>query len=450
MTRLNSLLTRLALTLAVLPTPAVADSLLVGPACLKKIGATLPHVIETTTGLKRPREWYFEHTGVDLAKVYVASIDRTSTKMSVGILDNDLPFRADADPQPQYSYIIPTTPAGPATLMMAAKEYTGDPETLYKEGHSHEVATLLMGSNGASHLQKAISFVLHDSVTATGKAEKIYQLLRKKGLFPKVVNMSIALAREPVNPGDWDKTRINKIATWLAEQETIVVTGAGNTGAPMLSDKQDFPGIVVGGLLSNGRVWSKSSTGDKISIYAPAASLILIAPSGQLYFNEGTSLASPIVAGALIDTLEIMPDLKLAHFKLLLQRSAISIQQGNGSFVKALNAYKMIRVAKRIKDLVYSGRMNPSQTKSQYILDLLNNPELFNFSKEAKEEFRQAKTLGPSLNCEGQKILKHLRASFLLDQTNSANLELAAIYKHLGYSQDALFYSSTFGKVSWN
>jgi hypothetical protein len=264
-----------------------------------------------------------------------------------------------------------------------------------------------------------------------------------------VVNMSLALSKEPVTANDWNKKRINQTAAWLAEQDTIVVTGAGNTGRPMLSDKQDFPGLVVGGVLSSGRIWPYSSTGEAISIFAPSANLYLDDPMGNLTVREGTSFASPIVAGSVINTLEILPELKLSHLKMLLQRSAIYIQQSNGTFIKMINAYKMVKVAKRIKDMLNSVRLSSNLNKNQFIMDQLNNPEIYSFSKEAKEEFRIAKAMGLSRSCDGAKTLKHLRASFLLDQSGTAKTELATIYKYMGYSQDALFYSSKFGKPNW-
>jgi Subtilase family len=131
---------------------------------------------------------------------------------------------------------------------------------------------------------------------------------------PRVVNMSLGAANQC---SEFEQDVIN----WVMDQGVIVVAAAGNDGGGVNSPANCQNVVAVGATDSNGSLASYSSFGNEIDVVAPGGEMVSDYNEGvlSLYadfgadppytFYQGTSMASPHVAGVVSLMLDINPSL---------------------------------------------------------------------------------------------------------------------------------------------
>ena len=123
-----------------------------------------------------------------------------------------------------------------------------------------------------------------------------------------VINMS--LTRNTLDwPTSWDDAFL-----YAAQHDVVVVAAAGNrgSGTTQVGAPATMPGVLtVGGVDRNGAAsWDASSQGITIGVSAPSEQLVGAVPGGGYVLWDGTSGATPIVAGVVALVRAAHPGLK--------------------------------------------------------------------------------------------------------------------------------------------
>ena len=234
---------------------------------------------------------------------------------------------------------------------------------------------------------------------------------------------------------------------------SILVLSSGNKYPTSIdpaenASSKNFDSILVGSLSPTGVVSEFSSEGEEVHILAPSDYSITSADQNGNYRKfGGTSGAAPLVTGSLAGFEWISgyhPTAKEA--KLLLERTAVPTihsefeePQRNGRGM--LNAYKLGKVAQRLKDRC--------QNDHQCFTQEIQNPENYQFAADqsvlddVQSAFPQcsgsAENAQETTDCTFKKAaFKKLRQAVLLDTTNvELWKQLQCIYNQEGFSTNA-------------
>lgn len=189
----------------------------------------------------------------------------------------------------------------------------------------------------------------------------------------KVINMSFGKSYSP------EKKWIDDAVKYADSKGVLLVHAAGNdakdldTGfnfptAVLLDSSKASNWITVGASgdpKAGGLVASFSNYGKKeVDVFAPGVKIYSTVPGGNTYQNlQGTSMASPVVAGLAAFIMEYFPDLSPEQVKMVIEKSAqkpsIKVKNpGTGDSVDLsdlsttggiINAYEAIKLASTIK-----------------------------------------------------------------------------------------------------
>ena len=271
------------------------------------------------------------------------------------------------------------------------------------------------------------------------------------GNFPSFINNSI----------NWGESRTIYTAMSRISPPSILVHSAGNKyleGSPSLDPiksafSKNFDSIIVGSLSPKGVVSKFSQEGEEVHILAPSDYyLTSVDDNGNYYEFGGTSGAAPLVTGGLAGFEWLSGYRPTAQeAKLLLENTAIPTihsvfedPKKNGKGM--LNAYKLGRVAQRLKD-----KCNDNH---QCFKEEIKNPENYQFSvsqsvlddvQNAFPKCSDSVEDAPETDCTFKKsAFKKLRQAVLLDTTNvELWKKLKCIYNQEGFSENALAVETT-------
>src|SRR5690606_11244628 len=137
------------------------------------------------------------------------------------------------------------------------------------------------------------------------------------------INMS--LTRNTLEwPTSWDDAFL-----YAFDNDVVVVAAAGNrgSGTSQVGAPATMPGVLtVGGLDRNGEAsWDASSQGITIGVSAPSEELVGVSQGGSYVSWEGTSGATPIVAGVAALVRAAHPDLDAANVIHRITATAVSV-----------------------------------------------------------------------------------------------------------------------------
>ncbi len=229
-------------------------------------------------------------------------------------------------------------------------------------------------------------------------------------------------------------------------EKTIMVVAAGNDfPEPIKPTMRSFPGIRVGALEADGSMTDYSQSDEQVDISAPSGSEIqTVTKDKRLASFSGTSAATPLVTAALANAMEILPGLTLEEARQLLKKTAFRTaafmgpEKGNGA--GALNAYKMARVAERLRTQSEPGW--PENRKR-----LFEDESLWDYKAEAQGELEKAQNMidqqvkgkAVRISCPDQeRIYRMLRSAAMMDPDNQqARRSLADLYRLNGLTAQA-------------
>lgn len=164
----------------------------------------------------------------------------------------------------------------------------------------------------------------------------------------RVVNISLAFK--------YSSTALRVVIEEAIDAGILVLAASGNSN----SEYRYYPAaddnvVAVGGTDKSRRIWTTSSIGSTwpCDIVAPAAAMPTAQKwRGRYTMHQGTSLASPHVAGVAALCLEIFPDMPVSVLKEVIFKSGGK----NGSDPKwghgEVNAFRAVKLAQEAKSIV--------------------------------------------------------------------------------------------------
>jgi subtilisin family serine protease len=189
----------------------------------------------------------------------------------------------------------------------------------------------------------------------------------------RVINMSFG---KPVSPG---KKLVDDAIKYAAAHDVLIVHAAGNESlntdlspryptATSINEKYTAPNFIsVGASTMKGGTASFSNYGKRtVDVFAPGTEIYSTVPKGNKYRSlDGTSMASPVVAGIAALIREYFPSLSAAQVKYVLEHSVVRPKEkvavpGSRSGEKVelselcatggiVNAYEAIKLASTLK-----------------------------------------------------------------------------------------------------
>jgi subtilisin family serine protease len=189
----------------------------------------------------------------------------------------------------------------------------------------------------------------------------------------QIINMSFGKSYSP------EKKWVDEAVAYAASKDVLLVHAAGNDGKNLdtsynfptpnyLDSKKAANWITVGASgdpSAGGIAAGFSNYGKKeVDVFAPGVKIYSTIPGGNTYqFLQGTSMASPVVAGVAALLLEYFPTLSASQLKEIIEQSSTPIADsirtpGTGALTTlsaisrtggVLNAYEAVRLASTYK-----------------------------------------------------------------------------------------------------
>lgn len=289
--------------------------------------------------------------------------------------------------------------------------------------------------------------------------EIVHSEFRKSGDFEGELDQAVSTGMRVLNTsmqrgllykenlGGYFKDYLNSLK--LSKKGVILVTAAGNYGEhfnEVFLDKKTYPGIVVGAVTPVGNVWSHSQVGEKVQIYAPGHILYNYALSPNEPVSSGTSFSSPLVAGSIVNALEIFPNLNLEQIQQLIIRTSNRLPPdsriGNQK-IHLINSFKLVKVVIRLKEFAIQRNIKGAKLIEEFINSELKVPSLYEFHHEGERLFKKASEFEQSKDCKKLwAAIDTYRESFLLTGSEKSRQKLMALYKKVGHTGNALFFSN--------
>jgi subtilisin family serine protease len=201
----------------------------------------------------------------------------------------------------------------------------------------------------------------------------------------QVINMSFGKSFSP------EKMWVDDAVKYAESKGVLLVHAAGND-AKNLDSTFNYPSpLLLNGTKPNnwitvgasgdpkagGLTASFSNYGkNEVDVFAPGVKIYATVPGGNTYKDlQGTSMASPVVAGLAAMILEYYPNLSAAQVKMVIEKSSqkpaadVKNPGGNNKMVKLselsrtggiINAYEAIKLASTIK-----GERKPAPVKAK-------------------------------------------------------------------------------------
>ena len=189
----------------------------------------------------------------------------------------------------------------------------------------------------------------------------------------QIINMSFGKSFSP------EKKWVDEAVAYVASKDVLLVHAAGNDGrnldtsynyptSKFLDDKRATNWITVGASgdpAAGGVTAGFSNYGkEEVDVFAPGVKIYSTVPGGNTYqFLQGTSMASPVVAGLAALLLEYFPTLSARQIKDVIERSSVPFTDsvrtpGTGKLTTLnnlsktgglVNAYEAVKLAATIK-----------------------------------------------------------------------------------------------------
>lgn len=366
--------------------------------------------------------WYLEFIGADFAKSFVRQVGGQPIQM--GMIDTSL------------GHLQETNSCG-----NSVRSPIEDLREHSQSTHGAIVSSALVGDWGAAESSKDIHSVLHNDFRKTGDHELELRAAMASGM--RVLNVSLGVP-DPKNKNQ--KRHLENYLDGFAKIDkagAIVVVAAGNDAkekSNLYASAERFPGIVVGSINSRGEMSSFSQFGDRVSVLAPGELVVVKGQNNQLTLGQGTSIAAPLVSGSIVNALKVLPEMTRNNIELLMEKTGLSNHQMDNK-VKIINAYKMVKVAERIRNKLKIEKSLSRLEKERLISKMIVDPETLDFSTFGNEILQRANEI--KLNDDCGTVFRKLnmyREAFLLTESKAAAEEIVKMYDFLGLDQNKIFY----------
>ena len=290
---------------------------------------------------------------------YAYKLGLTGENVTVAVMDTGIVSHPDFD-----------------NRILAFKDCIGQRSALYDDnGHGTHVAGILAGNGGLSQNRKYCGIAPKTNLiiikvldkngngnTANVVAGVDWLLKNKEKYKIRLLNISVGMLK---NAGGKEKQELLEAVEAVWDAGIMVVTAAGNNGprensvtipgisrkvltVGSMDDRTDETGTYIGKDGYSG-VGPTDCCIMKPEILAPGTNLMSCCMDGKTYIKKsGTSMAAPVVTGALALAFEHCPNLSPAEMKLRLYESAYP----RGEYFKK-KAWGMIHVDNLIRYRTY-------------------------------------------------------------------------------------------------
>ena len=286
---------------------------------------------------------------------------------------------------------------------------------------SHERNHAILPFSLSCEPKEYFDFNLGGSSFATGATSDISDLLRD--FSQGIINTSVLVGDEPGR-----LTYFNQRIVRVMEENLriIFVMGSGNDYDPLQVEysrsllsylKEEKKAIIVGSGSTFGGVSQFSQ--EQVSILAPSDYYLTSTLRGERNSFGGTSGATPLVSGTLIGFILLSGYyLNVEEAITLLQKTAIPVLPSLSPFKEngsgLLNSYKIIRIAKRLKEECSSDK--------DCFSEKIMNDEIYHFECEPEDNSREN--------------------AFLCEREDWRWEELSNFFEEQGFSINALHYKA--------
>lgn len=273
-------------------------------------------------------KWFYEKTGVFDAWEYT----KGKPEIKIAVLDDGFDLKHK---ELKNKFITPWN-------VMNYSDYVNSNEQNQFHG-THVAGTIVAEANnnfGISGVAPDCTFIpvqIADNsgyITTSSVLDGIFYALKNKA---NIINLSIAFslgsAAKHINKNEQllikntqlkDEEKLWEEVFEIAEKSnTIIVQAAGNDAVlsgvdPMKRNKNC---IVVGALDSNLNHTSFTNFGDDVDVFVPGQQIYSSLPNDKMGYLDGTSMASPIVAGSVALIMSYKPDLNAEEIIKLVRAS---------------------------------------------------------------------------------------------------------------------------------
>jgi Zn-dependent metalloprotease/subtilisin family serine protease len=247
-----------------------------------------------------------------------------------------------------------------------------DDDAMDDEGHGTHVAGIIgatSGNNisitGINQIEKILPVKVLDS-EGSGSSENVALGIRyaaDKGA--KVINLSLG--------GGDDSSVIEDALKYAVSKGATIVAAAGNDGA----DKLSYPArseyvISVGATNNLDEITDYSNRGTGLDVVAPGDRIPSLYPDGQVYYLDGTSMATPHVAAVAGLLYSIKPSIKFTEVLEVLQETSDDLGDAGYDHVYGwgrLNAAAAVKyLSSQDKTPPSAPKVNPVTDKDSYVV----------------------------------------------------------------------------------
>ncbi len=179
---------------------------------------------------------------------------------------------------------------------------------------------------------------------------------------------------------------LREAVEYAYEHDVVVVAAAGNIGGfpPLQPETPVYPAaydnvVAVCATNANDILWNRSNYGNWVNIAAPGVDIISAYIDNDYYTASGTSMATPLVAGAAVLIRAAFPALSAEQTMEFLYAGADDIEEGNEQYrnkygagrVNIYNSFlqgSLVNIASlSAQDLEGNAEINPGDTAAVFI-----------------------------------------------------------------------------------
>lgn len=371
----------------------------------------------TISGKKLSVFWSQEYAGTDLVKEELETIP-WSQRVNVTIFDSGF--------EKEFINLSDTTQIDSSFIIRNRKQIAH---------HGTSVANILNGKGPYGVSNKVDYLGLRNVKYAAmyGSEFKRYNTINK---YPKVISNSYGWK-------NYEETR--ELSLLAKDKDILWFLASGNDFPLPISDIENNSGaILIGSHAPSGLQSSFSQISNNVITLAGGDDYqASIDGKGEHTNFGGTSGATPLVAGSIVNIASLIPNITYEQTIKLIKKTNLSSFESSNQLEYnpgIFNAYKAYRVAKSIAlECLY----NVDSKDSQCVSNELNNEKHFNFSDRIETAPLKRDILNEQLSCIHRKEkLNSLRKLSLLIDSPILWERLESIYMTLGYQKNSEFYKN--------
>lgn len=281
-----------------------------------------PNYVVTAFGMHPNQEWHYNMIKAPQAW----TISNGSANVKIAVLDTGID-----NTHPNLTNFV---------NMSLAKSFVGG-DTMDRQKHgTHVSGTIASYGNVSGVMQNASLIpvkVLGDD--GTGSTYGIQQgVLYAASIKADVINMSLG-------GGNYSTGMFNACTT-AVNAGVVVVAASGNNGSGTVSYPAAYTNVIaVGAVNSSGQRASFSQYGTGLEVMAPGEGIYSTVPGAGYDTYDGTSMATPHVAGVAGLIRSVNKDLTSDQVRQILRNTAVNAGSANEYGYGIVNAYAAVQAA---------------------------------------------------------------------------------------------------------